>query len=55
VSDPRRAGEVLTEKIALSAFHVIAPVWIRWIDNRSGFSFRREYDMLTDREITREP
>ena len=54
VSDPRQAGEILSQKIALSAFHVIVPHWIRWIDNRTGFSFRREYDMLSNTEIPRE-
>ena len=54
ISDPRRAGEILSQKIALSKFHVIVPHWIRWIDNRTGFSFRREYDLLLDRELSLE-
>ena len=54
VSDPRRAGEILSQKIALSKFHVIVPHWVRWIDNRTGFSFRREYDFLSGRELSLE-
>jgi len=54
VSDPKRAGEILSQKIARSTFHVIEPHWIRWIDNRTGFSFRREYDLLSNRELSLE-
>jgi uncharacterized protein YhbP (UPF0306 family) len=53
LSDPRRAGEVLTEKLGQSRFYIIEPTWARWIDNRASFGFRREFD-LRESEDTHE-
>lgn len=54
LDDPRRAGELLAHKISLSRFYQVTPDWIRWIDNRRGFSARCEFEVLPDGELVGE-
>jgi uncharacterized protein YhbP (UPF0306 family) len=50
LSDPRRAGELLSRKLGQSRFHVVEPRWARWIDNRAGFGTRYECDLTALQE-----
>ena len=54
ISSPRLAGELLTQKIGQSRFHLVEPHWMRWIDNEAGFGFRREWDLRAGQEMPRE-